>query len=168
MTAEKPTQAGEGTYPKSGAEPGQRSVDVELSDTTESPGYSIAAVSKLTGISCHTLRVWERRYGFPVPRRSPAGHRRYSRGQVQTLCHLTHLIRVSRLPIGELMIKWKAGDPAFGSGPPQNGTQAVEEPSARLVNRLAAGDLAGANASTIPWHLGSTREDCWSWSSAPA
>ena len=31
------------------------------------PRYSIAAVSKLTGISCHTLRVWERRYGFPVP-----------------------------------------------------------------------------------------------------
>ena len=37
------------------------------------PGYSIAAVSKLTGVSCHALRVWERRYGFPVPQRSPRG-----------------------------------------------------------------------------------------------
>src|SRR5271168_4724194 len=33
-------------------------------------GYSIAAVSKLAGVSCHALRVWERRYGFPVPERS--------------------------------------------------------------------------------------------------
>ena len=50
--------------------------------------YAIAAVSRLSGISCHTLRVWERRYGFPVPVRSPSGHRRYDRDQVQTLCRL--------------------------------------------------------------------------------
>ena len=47
--------------------------------------YSIAAVSKLTGIGCHALRVWERRYGFPVPRRSPSGHRRYAAEQVQQI-----------------------------------------------------------------------------------
>jgi hypothetical protein len=35
----------------------------------EPPGeaeYSIAAVSRLTGMSCHALRVWELRYGFPA------------------------------------------------------------------------------------------------------
>ena len=47
--------------------------------------YSIAAVSKLTGIGCHALRVWERRYGFPIPGRSPSGHRRYAAEQVQQL-----------------------------------------------------------------------------------
>ena len=65
--------------------------------------YSIAAVSKLTGISCHTLRVWERRYGFPVPERSPSGHRRYTRSQVELLCRLTELNRTRRQPIGELI-----------------------------------------------------------------
>lgn len=46
------------------------------------PRYSIAAVSKLTGVSCHTLRVWERRYGFPSPCRTESGHRRYPADQV--------------------------------------------------------------------------------------
>ena len=30
---------------------------------------SIAAVERDTGLSKDTLRVWERRYGFPVPER---------------------------------------------------------------------------------------------------
>src|SRR5437762_1533140 len=47
--------------------------------------YSIAAVSKLTGIGCHALRVWERRYGFPVPLRAPSGHRRYAPEQVEAI-----------------------------------------------------------------------------------
>ena len=62
------------------------------SKTSGETEYSIAAVSKLTGVSCHALRVWERRYGFPVPHRSASGHRRYSRDQVRLLagsrtCH---------------------------------------------------------------------------------
>ncbi len=72
------------------------------------PRYSIAAVSKLTGISCHTLRVWERRYGFPVPERSPSGHRRYDRTQVQLLCRLSDLNRSGRQPIGELISRLNA------------------------------------------------------------
>lgn len=72
------------------------------------PRYSIAAVSKLTGISCHTLRVWERRYGFPVPERSPSGHRRYDPMQVQLLCRLSDLNRSSRQPIGELISRLSA------------------------------------------------------------
>jgi DNA-binding transcriptional MerR regulator len=47
--------------------------------------YSIAAVSKLTGVSCHTLRVWERRYSFPTPIRTPAGQRRYRADEVEAL-----------------------------------------------------------------------------------
>ncbi|MGA0116507.1 MAG: MerR family transcriptional regulator, partial [Burkholderiales bacterium] len=29
--------------------------------------YNIAAVERDTGLSKDTLRVWERRYGFPAP-----------------------------------------------------------------------------------------------------
>ena len=35
--------------------------------------YSIAAVERDTGLSKDTLRVWERRYGFPRPARDAAG-----------------------------------------------------------------------------------------------
>src|SRR5262245_673443 len=46
----------------------------DMSGPIGRPEYTIAAVSKLTGVSCHTLRVWERRYGFPEPHRSASGH----------------------------------------------------------------------------------------------
>lgn len=39
---------------------------------------SIAAVERDTGLSKDTLRVWERRYGFPAPQRDASGQRVYS------------------------------------------------------------------------------------------
>jgi DICT domain-containing protein len=36
-----------------------------------------------TGVSEGTLRMWERRHGFPVPERLPSGHRRYRESDVQ-------------------------------------------------------------------------------------
>ncbi len=38
---------------------------------------TIGAVSRSTGIPVNTLRTWERRYGFPTPRRSDGGQRLY-------------------------------------------------------------------------------------------
>ena len=35
-------------------------------------------MAEATGISVDTIRVWERRYGRPVPVRLPSGHRRYT------------------------------------------------------------------------------------------
>ena len=46
---------------------------------------SVGKVARETGISPDTLRIWERRYGAPVPLRLPSGHRRYSVGQAQWL-----------------------------------------------------------------------------------
>ncbi len=48
-------------------------------------GLPIAVVERETGIGKDTLRVWERRYGFPAPSRDAAGDRRYSVEQVQQL-----------------------------------------------------------------------------------
>lgn len=45
----------------------------------------IAAVERDTGISKDTLRVWERRYGFPVPERDGNGERSYPPDQVEKL-----------------------------------------------------------------------------------
>ena len=39
----------------------------------------------MLGVSPNTLRSWERRYGFPRPRRTPGGHRQYALGEVESL-----------------------------------------------------------------------------------
>lgn len=39
----------------------------------------------LLDVAPNTLRVWERRFGFPVPQRSPGGHRFYTHGEVVAL-----------------------------------------------------------------------------------
>ena len=46
---------------------------------------NIAAVERDTGLSKDTLRVWERRYGFPAPLRDAAGQRVYSVDDVEKL-----------------------------------------------------------------------------------
>jgi len=46
---------------------------------------SIAAVERDTGLSKDTLRVWERRYGFPTPERDSIGERAYPLDQVEKL-----------------------------------------------------------------------------------
>lgn len=46
---------------------------------------SIAAVERDTGLSKDTLRIWERRYGFPTPDRDAVGERAYPLQQVQKL-----------------------------------------------------------------------------------
>lgn len=47
--------------------------------------YNIAAVERDVGLSKDVLRVWERRYGFPVPERDARGERLYPADQVQRL-----------------------------------------------------------------------------------
>ena len=54
--------------------------------------WSLAAVVRATGITAHTLRAWERRYGFPAPFRLPSGHRRYSADQIERLRLITQAI----------------------------------------------------------------------------
>nr|WP_320049965.1 MerR family transcriptional regulator [uncultured Desulfuromonas sp.] len=46
---------------------------------------TVQQLSQELGISVDTLRVWERRYGFPVPQRDRRGHRRYPVDQVELL-----------------------------------------------------------------------------------
>ncbi len=45
----------------------------------------IAAVERDVGVSKDVLRVWERRYGFPLPTRTPTGERLYPLEQVVRL-----------------------------------------------------------------------------------
>lgn len=56
-----------------------------MSRSTEEQGGSIAAVEQATGIARATLRIWERRYGFPQPGRDARGERTYPQEQVDKL-----------------------------------------------------------------------------------
>lgn len=47
--------------------------------------FTIAAVERDTGLAKDTLRVWERRYGFPAPARDANGERVYPLAQVERL-----------------------------------------------------------------------------------
>ena len=64
--------------------------------------FTIANVEKETGLSKDTLRMWERRYGFPAPERDPAGDRVYPEAQVEQLRLIKRLIDQGHRP-GHLM-----------------------------------------------------------------
>lgn len=44
---------------------------------------SISDMVEQTGVAEGTLRMWERRHGFPLPERLPSGHRRYDEEQLE-------------------------------------------------------------------------------------
>jgi DICT domain-containing protein len=48
-------------------------------------GLAIKDVAARTGIAAGTIRMWEQRYGFPVPERTSAGYRVYSEDDVESL-----------------------------------------------------------------------------------
>lgn len=73
------------------------------------PGGSVAGVSTLlsigdaagqSGISVPTIRMWEKRFGRPIPLRLPSGHRRYALDDVRWLRRVSEAmsrgVRVSR------------------------------------------------------------------------
>ena len=54
--------------------------------------YRIGAVARMTGISAHALRAWERRYGKWEPSRSKGGGRLYNDGDVGRLRLIRQLL----------------------------------------------------------------------------
>src|SRR3954454_17753328 len=59
----------------------------------------IGEVAELTGIAVGTLRMWEQRYGFPVPHRTSTGYRKYSSDDVEVL-RRTLALREQGLSVG--------------------------------------------------------------------
>ncbi len=116
--------------------------------------YSIAAVSKLTGVSCHTLRIWERRYGFPVPHRSASGHRRYSAEQAESLRMISQMLKAGR-SIGELIDELNLGSVSEGVEPPpvllEPGPAPLTSPAGQLVDVLARADIESGESLFERW-----------------
>jgi MerR family transcriptional regulator, light-induced transcriptional regulator len=73
---------------------------------SQTPAYNLKAVLKETGIAADTLRAWERRYGLPMPERTPGGHRLYSHSDIETVKWL--IARQSEgLSISHAVEMWK-------------------------------------------------------------
>ena len=53
--------------------------------TDDSRLYGIGAVARLTGLTDHAIRVWERRYAAVVAARAPNGRRQYTEADVHKL-----------------------------------------------------------------------------------
>jgi methylmalonyl-CoA mutase cobalamin-binding subunit len=66
--------------------------------TTPDAGVPIASVEQATGIARATLRIWERRYGFPQPGRDPRGERSYPDDQVRKLRLVADLMARGQRP----------------------------------------------------------------------
>jgi DNA-binding transcriptional MerR regulator/methylmalonyl-CoA mutase cobalamin-binding subunit len=86
-------------------------------------------VSRLTGLPLETLRAWERRYGFPMPRRKTDSNRRlYTQGDIDRL----------KLISQALAQGYRPGD-------------VIHHPEAKLRSLLgAAGKQSAAQAAALP------------------
>ncbi|MGB5809615.1 MAG: MerR family transcriptional regulator [Polyangiales bacterium] len=76
---------------------------------SEEPKYRVGMVAKMTGLSTHTLRVWEKRYAAVLPHRTEAGGRLYTDPDVERLRLLHRLVEeghsiggIAQLPTAEL------------------------------------------------------------------
>lgn len=58
----------------------------------------IGAIAREIGVTKDTLRVWERRYGFPRPARTPGGERVYPAEQVRKLRLIKRLLDAGHRP----------------------------------------------------------------------
>lgn len=69
---------------------------------------SIGAVERDSGIARDTLRIWERRYGFPEPLRNDKGERIYPEGQLRRLQRIRRLLDQGLRP-GKVVVLDDAG-----------------------------------------------------------
>lgn len=80
------------------------------------PLSSISDVERDIGVAKETLRVWERRYGFPQPQRDANGERAYPADQVRRLALVKRLLDQGYRP-GKIMALDSAALAELGSKP---------------------------------------------------
>ncbi len=101
--------------------------------------HSIGTVSRATGLTADTIRVWERRYGRPKPIRLASGHRRYSDAQLRWMQRVARALSLGvragvAVLASEAELDRLVGDAAPGE---------VEAEVAPLVEAVAARDRDG-------------------------
>lgn len=108
-------------------------------------GHTIRVASHLTSIPIETLRVWERRYGFPnPPRREGSNRRLYSAEDIERLRWIARALErgyrpgdVIRMSVAELAALLGAAQASAAS------PELSEAPVARLLELVARDDVRG-------------------------
>ncbi len=118
------------------------------------PLYAIAAVERETGLSKDTLRMWERRYGFPVPERDAKGERSYTAEQIVRLRHLRRLVQTGHrpgriVPLDDQALALLLGA-AANSAADINESAAPVEPSGALPRKPVVSRNTGAGTKRRP------------------
>lgn len=113
------------------------------------PYVSIGDVERETGLSKDTLRVWERRYGFPTPARNEHDERVYSDEQVQRLRVIRRLLDSGLRP-GKI-VGLPAGELASVAPPRAKGRRVIAE--LKDSTQLAFQMIVGHQAEELRSHL---------------
>lgn len=99
------------------------------------PLHTIADVERDTGLSKDTLRVWERRYGFPTPARDGQGERQYDDAQLQRLRTIRRLLDAGHRPGRVVSLGIEAlADLDTNTPPPSQWIQQPDESRERSVS----------------------------------
>src|ERR1700710_2834957 len=126
-------------------------------------GIRTNAAAEVLGVSPTTLRSWERRYGYPVPKRTVGNHRNYELVELQTLRdalgqtgNISSAIALAQqrqdAPAsgGELLVAFESFDESAADRAVEESLavrpleRTVEELLLPAVDRLAAGSGSGA------------------------
>jgi methanogenic corrinoid protein MtbC1 len=108
------------------------------------PCFNIAAVERDTGLSKDVLRMWERRYGFPIPERDGNGERSYPAAQVDRLRLIKRLMDLGHRP-GKLIAMPTDMLSALAPrrSPPPAGPGDAADDLDELLNLIKQHDAAG-------------------------
>lgn len=108
--------------------------------------YSIGTVERDTGIGRDTLRVWERRYGFPTPLRNEKGERSYTEWQLRRLQRIRRLmdqglrpgklLPLSEAELNELEARLQPATPSRPSGIERDILDAIRTANAERIEQL--------------------------------
>jgi MerR family transcriptional regulator, light-induced transcriptional regulator len=118
--------------------------------------YRIGTLARLTGITTHALRVWERRYGALAPMRTPGGARLYGDDDVKRLRLVKKLLErgytisaIATLDMAALERLLPAEEPSLVAPVPVG----VDARARRVIDELLAGiselDLERASRALV-------------------
>src|SRR5690242_8553741 len=97
------------------------------------PGIRTNAAAEVLGVSPNTLRSWERRYGYPKPKRTVGNHRNYEPVELQALRDA--LAETGNIPSASELARQRQSQPAgdgtlfaaFGNFDEAAADRAIEE-----------------------------------------
>lgn len=109
------------------------------------PRYRISTVAKLSGLSTHAIRVWERRYEALSPERSPGGARLYSDREVDRLRLLKRAVDRGHA-IGQLVGLTDEALARLASGTSEGSPEGAPGPDGHAEDELVKEILESASA----------------------